>query len=185
MEGSVQMRRISILTLVTMSAKGPHGGGIVELGEEEFHAEVVLDHDAHSLRVFLLGPDMKTAATTAATELTLTPEDGKALTLKAAPQDGESDGKASRFEIVDEAAVHDLLDAKMIHGDLKVKIGDKEFSGHVDYHLDDVHHEHKDAVPKTDEAKPDETKGDAAKEDGTKDAATPEAKPADDAKDAK
>ena len=52
--------------------KGPHGGSIVKLGEKEFHAEVVLDHDAHVLRVFVLGKDAKTAAASALTQKTKT-----------------------------------------------------------------------------------------------------------------
>lgn len=133
--------------------KGPHGGSIVELGEEEFHAEVVLDHDAHALRVFVLGKDAKTAAPTTATEITVAAEGKDAVTLKAAPQDGDGEGRSSRFELIDEKLVHDILDAKFLHGKLDIKIGDKPYSGHIDMHLDDVHHEHKDE-PKKDEAKP-------------------------------
>jgi hypothetical protein len=128
-------------------AKGPHGGSIVELGDEEYHAEVVVDADAHTLRVFVLGKDAKTASPIAAKEVLITPEEKKALTLKAVPLEGEGEEKSSRFELVDEAAVHSFLDAGMIHGNLSVKIGDKPYSGHVDYHLDGIHHEHKDEKP--------------------------------------
>jgi hypothetical protein len=128
-------------------AKGPHGGSIVELGDEEYHAEVVVDADAHTLRVFVLGKDAKTASPIAAKEVLITPEEKKALTLKAVPLEGEGEEKSSRFELVDEAAVHSLLDAGMIHGNLNVKIGDKPYSGHIDYHLDGVHHDHKDEKP--------------------------------------
>ena len=140
-------------------AKGPHGGSIVELGDEEYHAEVVVDADAHTLRVFVLGKDAKTASPIAAKEVTITPEEKKALTLKAVPLDGEGADKSSRFELVDEAAVHSLLDAGMLHGNLNVKIGDKPYSGHIDYHLDGIHHDHKDEKPvdspvKVEEGKP-------------------------------
>ena len=128
-------------------AKGPHGGSLVELGDEEFHGEVVLDHDAHTVRVFLMGKDAKTAAPTTATEVILAPEGKDALTLKAVPQEGDGEGKSSRFELVDNDVVHALLDAKAIHGSLRVTIGDKPFSGKVDYHLDDMHHDHKDDKP--------------------------------------
>ena len=160
-------------------APGPHGGSLVELGDEQFHAEVVLDHDTHTLRVFLLGPDAKTAATTGAKELTLTPEGKTALTLKAAPQEGDAEGNASQFELVDEAAVHEFLDAKMIHAELAVTIGETPFSGHVDYHLDDIHHEHKDAAPKDAAKDSDADQGDSAKDPKTPEA-TPESKPAED-----
>lgn len=142
-------------------AKGPHGGSLVELGDEEFHAEVVLDHDAHALRVFVLGKDAKTASPTAATELSVHPEGKDPITLKAAPQEGDGDGKSSRFELIDEKLVHDILDAKFLHGDLKITIGDKPYSGHIDMHLDDVHHEHKDEAKKED-GKPEEAKKDDA-----------------------
>ncbi len=147
--------------------KGPHGGSIVELGDEEFHAEVVLDHDAHALRVFVLGKDAKTAVPTAATEITVAAEGKDAVTLKAAPQDGDGEGKASRFELIDEKLVHDILDAKFLHGDLRITIGGKPYSGHIDMHLDDVHHEHKDDAKKS-EAKPDEAKKDEAQPDPAK-----------------
>lgn len=126
------------------SAKGPHGGGLIELGDDEYHAEVGLDHDAHAIWVYVLGKDAKTPAPIAAPELTLAPEGKDALTLKAAPQDGDAEGKSSKFELVDNAAVHGFLDAGLIHADLSVKIGDKVFKGHVDYHLEDEHHEHKE-----------------------------------------
>lgn len=162
-------------------AKGPHGGSLVELGAEEFHAEVVLDHDAHAIRVFVLGKDAKTATPTAATELTLTPEGKDALTLKAVPQEGDGEGKSSRFELIDDDIVHTLMDAGMIHGKLRVTIDDKPFSGNVDYHLDDVKHEHKDekpadTAPKTDPKLDVPKADDAAKEAPATESTEPEPK---------
>jgi hypothetical protein len=149
-------------------AKGPHGGSLVELGADEYHAEVVLDHDTHTVRVFVLGKDAKTAEPTAATEITLALEGKDAVTLKAVPQEGDGEGKASKFELVDEKVVHDLLDAKMIHGELQLAIGGTPYSGHVHYHLDDIHHEHKDDAKKDGAAKPaeGEKKDDAPKAEG-------------------
>ena len=154
-------------------AKGPHGGSLVELGAEQYHAEVVLDHDAHALRVCLLGSDAKTATPVAATELAIAPEGKDAWTLKAVPQEGDGDGKASRFELIDDKIVHDLFDAKFLHGDLHITIGDTPFSGHIDMHLDADSHDHKhDDKPavgdKPAEADP---KPEAPKEDAPKDAA--------------
>jgi len=157
-------------------AKGPHGGSLVELGEEEYHAEVVVDHDAHALRVFVLGKDAKTATPITAKEVTLTPEGKEALTLKAAPQEGDGEGKSSKFELIDDGVVHGLLDAGMIHGQLKLSIEDKPFSGHVDYHLDDVHHEHKDEKPADGAAKPEAAKPDAKDEKADESAKSTEAK---------
>ena len=147
-------------------AKGPHGGSLVELGADEFHAEIVLDHDAHALRVFVLGKDAKTAEPTTATEVVIALEGKDPLTLKAAPQEGDGKGKSSRFELIDEKLIDAILDAKFLHGDLRIAIGDKPFSGHIHTHLEEAHHEHKDDVKKDgahkDDAKPDEAKKDEA-----------------------
>ena len=124
--------------------KGPHGGGIVELGDEEYHAEIVVDHDTKSLAVFVLGKDAKTAEQVAAGEISITPEGKESLALKAAPQKGDGDGKASKFQIVDEALVHELLDAGFLHGELRITIGEKPYLGHIDYHLDASSHDDHD-----------------------------------------
>ncbi len=122
--------------------KGPHGGGLVELGEEEYHAEIVVDHDSHAITLYVLGKDAKTPEPVVATEVTITPEGKDALTLKAAPQTGDAEGKTTKFELVDDALVHTLLDAGFLHGDLRITIGDKPYLGHIDYHLDGSDHDH-------------------------------------------
>lgn len=129
-------------------AHGPHGGELVELGKEEFHAELVVDGKTHTLKVFLLGPDAKTAATTDAAEITIAPEGGAAITLK--PAEGQPEGKASEFSLSDEKVVHDLNEAGFIHGDLKVKIGGTPYNGHVDAHFDHDHDHAKEEAKKDD-----------------------------------
>ena len=129
--------------------KGPHGGSLVELGEEEFHGEIILDHDAHTLRVLLLGKDAKTAAPSEAKELTVTPAGKAPLTLKAVPLETDGEGKSSRFELVDEDVVHKLMDEGSIHGTLNVSFGDKPYSGEIDYHLEETEHVHKDMPAET------------------------------------
>lgn len=123
-------------------AKGPHGGGLIELGEEEYHAELVIDHDSHSLVVYVLGKDAKTPELVTATEITATPEGKEAVTLKATPQAGEAEGKTSKFAVENDDLVHALVEAKFVHGDLRITIGDKPYVGHIDYHLDGSDHDH-------------------------------------------
>lgn len=133
---------------------GPHGGAIVELGDDEYHAEVVVDGKAHALKVYLLGKDAKTAAPVAATEVVVNTEDDKKLTLKAAPQAGDGEGKASLFELTDEATVDAIAKAGFLHGSLQLEIDGKPFRGDIDAHFDgtthDEHAEHKDEQPKGD-----------------------------------
>lgn len=121
---------------------GPHGGSIIELGGEDYHAELVLDHDAHALRIFLLKADAKSPLLSKATEANLSLDKDKTLTLKASPQEGETDGQSSRFELVDEAFVHEMLDKGFLHGDLSVQIGEKTFQSHLD-----IHFEHGESKP--------------------------------------
>lgn len=131
-------------------AKGPHGGGIVELGEDEYHAEIVVDHDSHALILYVLGKDAKTAVPVEATEMTITPEGKDSLTLKAAAQKDDPEGKASKFELSSDDVVHTLMDAGFLHGELRITIADKPYIGHIDYHLDgSAHHDHDhgDAMP--------------------------------------
>src|SRR5689334_14349072 len=67
---------------------GPHGGSIVELGDDEYHAEVVVDGKTNMLSVYMFGSDAKTVAPIAATEVTVVADD-KSLMLKAVPQEGD------------------------------------------------------------------------------------------------
>ena len=117
--------------------EGPHHGALVELGEEEFHAEIVLDPKTHTLKVYVLGPDAKTAAATTATEVTITPEGGSPLVLKAASEQPE--GGTSLFELTDETALHDLIEAEFLHGQLAIRVGEKDFDEFVDAHFDHDH----------------------------------------------
>ena len=115
------------------SSEGPHHGSLIELGDEEFHGEIVVDSKSHTLKLYLLGPDAKTDATTAATEATLTLEGGPTLTLK--PAEGQAEGMVSVFTVSDEKAVHEIAEAEFIHGELAIQIGDKKYTAHVDAHF--------------------------------------------------
>lgn len=121
---------------------GPHGGSLIELGGDDYHAELVLDHDAHALRVFLLKSDAKSPLPTKTSQVTFDLGKDRTLLLKANPLDGEIDGESSRFELVDKALIHDLADKGFLHGDLSVQIDGKPFKSHID-----IHFEHGESKP--------------------------------------
>jgi hypothetical protein len=118
---------------------GPHGGHLVELGEEEYHAEVVFDQKDAKLTVYILDSTAKTP----------TPIDGKEITLKlaidgktepfalaAVPQSSDPQGKSSRFELAGNADVKShIKDEEDLKGSVSATIGGKSFSG-------DIKHEH-------------------------------------------
>jgi hypothetical protein len=133
---------------------GPHGGAIVELGDDEYHAEVVVDGKTHTLAVYMFGSDAKTVTPIAATEVIVVTEDDKSLSLKATPQDGDGEGKSSKFELADEATVKPIAEAGFLHGDLKLEIDGKPYHGAIDSHFDgsshDDHADKKTAEPNED-----------------------------------
>ena len=119
---------------------GPHGGAIVELGNDEYHAELVLDGQAHVLRVYMLGGDAKTTSPVTVSEITVVTEDNQSLKLPAKPQVGDTDGKSSLFELVDEKAVEGLEKAGYLHGSLQLEIAGKPYRGDIDAHFDGSAH---------------------------------------------
>lgn len=77
---------------------GPHDGTIADWGGGKFHVEFMVDHDKQEATVYVLGSDEKTPSPIDASEITLTiKEPSLTATLQAAPQDGDPNGKASRF----------------------------------------------------------------------------------------
>lgn len=124
---------------------GPHEGDLIELGEEEFHAEVVFDEENNKVILYLLGPDAKAAVATDAKEISLEmPGKDAAVThaLTAAPQEGDGEGKSSRFEIKSEELIEAFHHDPKTVGKFKVSLGGKEFTGEIK-HDHDHEHEHK------------------------------------------
>ena len=129
-------------------SEGPHHGDLVELGNEEFHAEVV-HGDAGSVTVYILDSSAKTAVPIDATELAINiSHDGNAeqFKLPAEREATDPEGKSSRFSIKDEELAKDLDDhdasAKLV-----VMIDGKSFSGQIKHeheteHKHDEEHKH-------------------------------------------
>lgn len=124
-------------------AHGPNGGDIVEVGNAEFHAEVVVDEDEHRIDVFILGSDVKTAKPIAASEIAISFKHGEEVEefkLAASPLDGEAEGQASKFSITDEELFEELHE----HSEgatLTFADGDQTLTGTVK-HSHDHGHEH-------------------------------------------
>ena len=95
----------------THPSEGPHHGSLVELGNEEYHAEIV--HDAESVSVYILDAAATTAVPIDSSELMINlihdgnPEQFK---LTAAPEAGEPKGKSSHFMLKDVELVAHLDD---------------------------------------------------------------------------
>lgn len=125
-------------------SEGPHHGSLVELGSDEYHAEVVHDDKAHKVTIYLLDDKAKGAVPVAEKDLKINVVLAGAASqhvLPAVPLDGETDGKSSRFELADEKLC-DALCAEGVDARLKVTIGGKPYDGKIGAHAHEGEHEH-------------------------------------------
>jgi hypothetical protein len=121
--------------------EGPHHGHLVELGEEEYHAEVVFDPKTATITIYTLDSTAKKPAPTDAKELKLElaiAGQPKSFAAKAVPDAGDPPNKSSRFEVADNPDVKtNLKDEEDLKGSVTAKIGGKTYTGKI------VHeHEH-------------------------------------------
>ena len=119
-------------------SEGPHHGDLVELGNEEFHAEVVHDEAHGNIEIYILDSSATTQVAIDTTELTVNISyDGKPeqFILTAEPDEGDEDGKSSRFFSSDkELAEH--LGEEGASPRLVVKIHGKSYRGEIKHHHD-------------------------------------------------
>lgn len=130
-------------------AKGPHKGALIELGEEEYHGEIVLDEKAESVTIYLLGSNAKDAVPIEATDVVINLKHGdkpEQFKLKASPLKTDPKGKSSRFAVKDHELIHDLRAANA-QPRLRVKIAGKSFVGKIEVG-DDHDHDHPPAKKK-------------------------------------
>ncbi|WP_425399231.1 hypothetical protein [Aeoliella sp.] len=124
--------------------EGPHHGGLIELGNEEYHAELVHDEAGGSVTIYLLDSAAKSAVPIKTAELTVNlTHDGQAeqFKLTAKPDAGDPSGTSSRFVSTD-AELAEELDHEGVKAQLVVSIGGKQFRGEISHDHD--HEEHAD-----------------------------------------
>lgn len=124
--------------------KGPRGGALVELGEEEFHAEVVHDHDSHTVTIFLLDGTARRPVGIDSREVLINVRNGrqgKQYKVAAAPQKGDKSGFSTRFAVRSEELCH-LLDGHEVDARLQVRIAGRGYSGKIPHIHDHEHGEH-------------------------------------------
>ena len=77
---------------------GPHDGALAEWGGGKYFAEILFDHEKKETTVYILGSDEKSPAPIAAETILVSVREPRfQVELKAAPQEGDGEGKASRF----------------------------------------------------------------------------------------
>lgn len=121
-------------------AEGPHLGDLIELGNEEYHAELL--HDENSVTIYILNGAADKQVPIAAAEIIINAKhDGQPEQFKlvASPDTSDSPGQASRFVSNDpELAGHideDGADPRLVLG-----IGGKSYRGEIKH--DHAGHDH-------------------------------------------
>ncbi len=135
---------------------GPHNGDLIELDDEEYHAEFVHDEKTCDVTIYILDSSAKKAVPIDAKEVVINlKHDGKPeqYKLAAEPQEGDGPGKSSRFvskknDDLCHAIEEEGADAKLqLTIDGKPFIGniehDHDHEGHAHDHSDKEHGEHK------------------------------------------
>ncbi len=118
--------------------KGPHGGSLVELGDEEYHAEIVHDEKEGQVTIYILGADAKTAVGIEAKEVAVNSKvkgAGVQIKLKSVPQKKDKAGLSSRFASKDKELI-ELLDNPEASSVLRVSIKGKAYSGKIEHEED-------------------------------------------------
>lgn len=121
---------------------GPHHGVIVELGNEEYHAEIV--HDDMSLTVYILDSAAKQAIPIDASDVLINlMRDGKPeqIAIPAKPDAGDSAGKSSRFQLDDAELIH-AFDQENASPRLSLTIAGTAYRGSINHVHDTAHDPH-------------------------------------------
>jgi hypothetical protein len=124
--------------------EGPHHGQLIELGEEEFHAELMHDDANQKVTVYVLDHKAQAGVPIGASEIMVNLiVSGKPIqfAIPAVPDSSDPSGKSSRFELANKD-LSDALDSKDMVARLSLTIEGKAYTGMIGPH-DHEGHSHK------------------------------------------
>ncbi len=120
--------------------EGPHHGHLIELGNEEFHGEIVHDDAAGKVTIYLLDGAAKASAAADGDQVLVSlviQGQPKQFVLKAVDA-----GKRDQFESSEKELVEALDHDQEAKGRLNVTIGNKPYVGMIE-HEKHADHDHK------------------------------------------
>ncbi len=125
--------------------EGPHHGDLIELGNEEFHAEILHDETAGTVTIYVLDSAATKQVPIDSTEITINVKhDGQPeqFKLAASPDSSDPPQKSSRFVSTDAELGHHL-DEDGAEPRLVLSIGGKSYRGVITHSHDHDHaHDH-------------------------------------------
>lgn len=126
--------------------QGPHGGELVELGSEEYHAELLDDDDSGKVTIYLLDSAATREVPIADSAITLNAMvDGKAKQFSLAAVLPEGKSETAQFELVDKTLIEALHQGAKAQCRLNVTIGGTPYIGKFEHDHDHGHgHDHAD-----------------------------------------
>ena len=116
---------------------GPHGGHLIELGVEEYHAEWLHDDETNTVTVYILDADARNEFPIEAAEISINvkvndqPKQYKLTALHT------EQGKSSQFQLVDDSLMVALSVGEGVSARLRVDINGTPFSASIEHH---AHH---------------------------------------------
>ncbi|MEQ8212214.1 MAG: hypothetical protein RH917_20610 [Lacipirellulaceae bacterium] len=125
-------------------SEGPHHGSLIELGSEEYHAELVHDDAAGTVTIYLLDSAAIAAVPVDSKQLQINlSHDGEAeqFELLATSDVGDPPGRASKF-VSSDAELVEELDHEGVQAQLVVSIGGKQYRGAIEHDHDHEGHDH-------------------------------------------
>jgi hypothetical protein len=116
--------------------EGPHHGSLIDLGKEDYHAELVHDEKADTVTIYILDGAAVKAVPIPAKQITLNMRAAgkpQQFTLTATRQKDDPEGSASAFTATGKPLCQ-AMDAHGATGRLNVEIGGKMYVGKVGGH---------------------------------------------------
>jgi hypothetical protein len=116
--------------------EGPHHGALIELGKEDYHAEMVHDDKTGTVTVYILDAAAAKAVPIPAKQVILNLRSGgkpQQFSLTAASQAGDPEGASSAFRVTNRQLCQ-ALDAQGSSGRLNVEIDGKVYVGKLGGH---------------------------------------------------
>ena len=123
------------------ATKGPHGGSLIELGEEEYHAELVHNEQAKTVTVYILDSAAKASVPIDAADVTINLKHegrGEQFKLAASADQNDGQGKSSRF-VSTQAELAEDLDREGAEAQLVLTINGKQFRGTLEHGHEEGH----------------------------------------------
>jgi len=127
--------------------EGPHGGHLIELGNEEYHAELLHNEETKTITIHLLDGAGKKSVVVPVEKIALQLfQDGKLqkYELKAVHQPKDDAKNASQFEVVNAKLCDTLCHGTKVKGRLQVTIKNKSYVGTIEHtaHSHNEEHQH-------------------------------------------